>query len=84
LKTDKYKKGYEGDENYHVRLLDLDNESVFFLIQNHEKQIPIDLKDFIKELQLTHRVYQYGRLDELRFEFVSGRGWEFILFFEYL
>jgi uncharacterized membrane protein len=82
FETDKYKKGIEGDENYHVRL-DLDNESVF-LIQNHEKQIPIDLKDFIKELQLTHRDY-YNTVDwdELRFEFVSEE-LEFILFFEYI
>jgi hypothetical protein len=80
FETDRYKKGIEGDENYRVRL-DLENES-FLLIQDREKEIPIDLKDFINELQLTHRDY-YNTVDwdDLRFEFVSEE-LEFILFFE--
>jgi hypothetical protein len=80
FETDRTKKGFEGDENYRVRL-DLKNESIL-VIQDVEKEIPIDLKDFIKELQLTHRDYTNSvDWDDMRFEFVSEE-LEFILFFE--
>jgi len=80
FETDRTEKGIERDEDYHI-LLDLENGSIL-LIQDREKEIPIDLKDFIKELQLTHRDY-YNTVDwdDLKFEFTSEE-LEFILFFE--
>jgi hypothetical protein len=80
FETDRTEKGIEVDEDYHI-LLDLEKESIL-LIQGREMEIAIDLKDFIKELQLIHRDYTNAvDWDDLKFEFISEE-LEFILFFE--
>jgi hypothetical protein len=80
FETDRTEKGIEVDEDYHI-LLDLEKESIL-LIQGREMEIAIDLKDFIKELQLAHRDYTNTvEWNDLKFEFISDE-LEFILFFE--
>ncbi len=80
FETDRTEKGIEVDEDYHI-LLDLEKDSIL-LILGREMEIAIDLKDFIKELQLAHRDYTNTvEWNDLKFEFISDE-LEFILFFE--